>query len=79
MSDFVVSVSDELVHSLGKQSVERYLQSLVAKALLSLAAQDVLQDYDSYSLDNDPAWHQAWRNSFEQDRYSGLIKVSAHV
>ena len=79
MSEFVVKIEDDIVQSVGRKSIEQHLQTLVAKAVLNLAARDVLENYNESEVSDTDSWKQSWQTTFENDRYSSFIKVYANV
>ena len=79
MSEFVVKIEDEIVQAIGQQSIEKFVQSLVAKTILNFAAKDVLSDYDESDVTNEDSWSKSWKETFDNDSYSKFIKVYPNV
>jgi hypothetical protein len=79
MSEFVIKIEDEIVQVLGKQTIEKYLQTFITQTILKVSAADILKDYDNESLNEDETWLAAKKNAFLNDRFSQYIKVSTNV
>ncbi len=79
MSEFIIKIEDEIAQTLGRQTIEQYLQLLVTQTILKAAASDILKDYEADSITNDAAWTAAKRTAFNNDQYSQYIKVQANV
>ena len=79
MSEFIIKIEDEIVQTLGKQTIEQYLQLFITQTILKAAASDILKDYEKNNLTNDKNWINAKKSAFINDRYSQYIKVYANV
>lgn len=79
MSEFIVKIEDEIVHALGKQAIEQYLQAFISQTILKAAAIDILKDYEQEDFTQEETWRTAQRKAFLNDRYSEYIKVYANV
>lgn len=79
MSEFIVKIEDEIVQTLGKQTIEQYLQLFITQTILKAAASDILKDYEKDNLTSDKNWINAKKNAFINDRYSQYIRVYANV
>lgn len=79
MSEFIIKIEDDIVQSIGKQTIEKYLQTFISQTILKAAAIDILKDYDNDNIMNDKNWINAKKNAFLNDRYSQYIKVYTNV
>jgi len=79
MSEFIIKIEDEIVQTLGKQTIEQYLQLFITQTILKAAASDILKDYEKDNLTSDKNWINAKKSAFINDRYSKYIKVYANV
>jgi hypothetical protein len=79
MSEFIIKIEDEIVQTLGRQTIEQYLQLFITQTILKAAASDILNDYENDNLNGDKNWINAKKNAFINDRYSQYIKVYANV
>lgn len=79
MSEFVIKIEDEIVQTLGQQTIEQYLQIFITQTILKAAASDILKDYEKENLESDNNWINAKKNAFMNDTYSQYIKVYAKV
>jgi hypothetical protein len=64
MIEFEIHLEESLVQSFGYRKVEQYLQDIVQKIQLKLAAEDILNDLPAIDLENDTEWQlsreKAW-------------------
>ena len=79
MSEFVIKIEDDIVQSLGRQTIEYYLQQFIKQTILKVAANDILQDYNNTNFENDKNWLKAQKTAFQNDKYSQYIKIYANV
>ncbi len=79
MSEFVIKIDDDIVQSLGKQTIEHYLQQFIKQTILKVAANDILQDYDDSNFVNNKSWSEAKKRAFQNDKFSQYIKIYANV
>ena len=64
MTEFKIQVDDKVVNDFGKDVLERYFQEFYTKALLKLAASEILKDWnDGETLDKQwqAARERAWQ------------------
>ncbi len=79
MSEFVIKIEDDIVQSLGKQTIEHYLQKFIKQSILKIAANDILQDYNNNNFENSESWREAKEKAFQNDKHSQYIKVYANI
>jgi hypothetical protein len=58
MTEFKIQVDDKVVNDFGKDLLERFFQDFYSKALLKLAASEILKDLDNNEL-HDESWQSA--------------------
>ena len=71
--EFTVVVEPEIIDVLGVDKVNAFLQDAAVRLKLKAAAQEALADLPNFdSLVNDPEWHIARGQAWEQEktRYS---------
>lgn len=59
MTEFKISLEDQIVKSIGYNKIEDYLNKNINQIILKLAAQDVLNDLENLDLNNDDKWNLA--------------------
>ena len=69
MIELKVQVEESFVQTLGYEAVERQLQDLIQKAVLKLAAQDILEELPSIDLENDQEWQLARSLAWQQEKH----------
>ena len=79
MSEFIIKIEDDIVQSLGRQTIEHYLQQFIKQTILKVAANDILQDYNNNNFENNKSWLKAQKKAFQNDKYSQYIKIYANV
>jgi hypothetical protein len=66
MTEFKIQVDDKVVKDFGKELLERFFQDYYTKALLKLAAKEILKDWDDNET-QDETWlfarEQAWQKN----------------
>jgi len=64
MTEFKIQVDDKVVKDFGKDLLERFFQDFYSKALLKLAANEILKDWDdneTQDIDWKIARERAWK------------------
>jgi len=77
MTEFKIQVDDKVVKDFGKDNLEHFFQEFYAKALLKLAAKEILKDWNDneiYDKDWNIARERAWH---KQSHY--FLNVIANV
>lgn len=69
MVEFKVQLEESIVQTWGYQAIEHQLQDLAQKAVLKLAAQDILEDLPSIDLENDKEWQLARDLAWQQEKH----------
>ena len=69
MVEFKVQLEESLVKTWGYQAIEQQLQDLAQKAVLKLAAQDILEDLSGIDLKNDKEWQLARDLAWQQEKH----------
>jgi len=66
MTELKVQIDDSIIQSFGKEMVEQYVQEYITKAILKLAAKEILADLPNIDIDL-PKWNEArnraWKRS----------------
>jgi len=66
MTELKVQIDDYIIRSFGKDIVEHFVQDYIAKAILKLAAKEILDDLPNIDID-EKKWSesrkQAWKRS----------------
>lgn len=64
MTEFKVQLEDNLVQTIGYETIEKYLSDYITQMLLKISAHEALNDLKSIDLENDSKWkiarEQAW-------------------
>ncbi len=68
MTEFKIQLEDSLVQQFGYVEVDNYLEELVKKLYLKMAAQEILQDLEEIDLENDLQWQSARKSAWEQEK-----------
>ncbi len=66
MTELKVQIDDSLINSFGKDIIEHYIQDYINKAILKLAAKEILGDLPNIDIDNrkwQEARKRAWKRS----------------
>ena len=70
MTEFTITIEDDLVASLGEAAIEQSLHRFVERLNLKAAAEGSLHELQSIDLENDPQWQlareEAWKESQRQ-------------
>jgi len=77
MTEFKIQVDDKVVKDFGKDLLERFFQDFYSKALLKLAATEILKDWDDKETQDDN-WKLARERAW-QKHGSYFINVIANV
>ena len=78
MVEFKVQVEEDIVKEYGKDTLEKYLQEYLTKAILKLTAKEILDDLKIVNLKESvlsKAWEKAWDNYGKHY----FLKVSSNV
>ncbi len=73
MVEFKIQLDESIVQTFGYEQVESYLQDSVKKMLLKAAAQEVLEDLETITLQNDKEWQTARHLAWQQEKHKYLI------
>ncbi|TAH21222.1 MAG: hypothetical protein EAZ08_04280 [Cytophagales bacterium] len=76
MTELKIQIADSFIQYLGKETVEKFVQDYVTKALLRLAAQEILADLADIDIE-DTAWKEAREKAWQKNNY--FINVIAHA
>lgn len=64
MTEFNIQLEDNLVQTIGYETIEKYLNDYITQLLLKISAHEALTDLKSINLENDSKWkiarEQAW-------------------
>lgn len=71
-----VNIKDDLIESLGLETVKDYLATFVSQLELKMAAQDALTELATIDLTNDPEWQAARTLAWEQEKHNFLPRTS---
>ena len=77
MTEFKIQVDDKTVNDFGKDLLERFFQDYYSKALLKLAASEILKDLDDNEI-QDESWQSARERAW-QKHGQFFINVIANV
>jgi hypothetical protein len=69
MVEFKIQLEESLVQTMGHKQIETYLQEFIQKAVLKLAAQDILKDLQSMDLENDKEWQVSRNLAWQQEKH----------
>ena len=69
MIEFKVRLEESFVQTLGYKEIEDQLQDLAQKAILKLAAQDILEDLQHINLENDHEWQLSRNLAWQQEKH----------
>lgn len=78
MIEFKVQVEEDIVKEYGKDTLEKYLQDYLSKAILSLAAKEILDDLKSIDIKED-IWLQARERAWDGHGKHYFLNVIANV
>jgi hypothetical protein len=65
MSELKIQIDDNIIKSFGKETVEIYIQDYISKALLKLAANEILEDLPNVDIDQQK-WKQARKRAWNK-------------
>lgn len=68
MVEFKIQLEESLVESMGYKQIENYLQDFVQKALIKMAAKDILNDLANDEIENDSEWRLARNLAWKQEK-----------
>jgi len=77
MTELKVQIDDYIIRSFGKEIVEQYVQEYITKAILKLAAKEILDDLPNIDIDQQKwkeARNRAWKRGGQY-----FINVIANV
>ena len=77
MTEFKIQVDDKTVNDFGKDLLERFFQDYYSKALLKLAASEILKDLDDNEIQDESG--QSARERAWQKHGQFFINVIANV
>jgi hypothetical protein len=77
MSELKIQIDDNIIKSFGKDMVENYIQDFITKALLKLAAKEILEDLPNVDIDQQK-WQQARKRAWNRSGQY-FINVIANV
>lgn len=66
MSEIKIQIDDNIIQGYGKEIIESYIQDYITKALLKLAAKEILEDLPNIDIDQQKwqeARQRAWKRS----------------
>jgi len=66
MTELKIQIEDNIIESFGKNIVENFIQEYITKAILKLAAKEILEDLPNIDVDNqkwEEARNRAWKRS----------------
>ncbi len=66
MTELKVQIDDYIIRSFGKEIVEQLVQEYISKALLKLAAKEILDDLPTIDIDQ-PKWKEARKRAWERN------------
>ena len=69
MIEFKVQLEESFVQTLGYKEIENQLQDFIQKAVLKLAAQDILKDLQNIDLENDEEWQLSRNLAWQQEKH----------
>jgi hypothetical protein len=69
MIEFKIQLEESFVQTLGYKEIEDQLQVLARKAVLKLAAQDILEDLQHIDLENDHEWQLSRNLAWQQEKH----------
>ena len=72
MVEFKIQVEESIVQTMGHKQIENYLQEFMQKAMLKLAAQDILKDLPDIDLENDKEWQVSRNLAWQQEKHKYL-------
>ncbi len=64
-----VEVDDDLVRTIGIETVKSRLSSFASRLELSIAAQEALNELTTIDLTNDPQWQTSRSLAWEQEKH----------
>ncbi len=78
MVEFKVEVEEDIVKEYGKDVMEKYLQEYLTKAILGLAAKEILDDLKTIDV-NEEGWLRAREKAWDNYGKHYFLKVSSKV
>ncbi len=73
MVEFKIQLEESFVQTMGYQQIETYLQEFMQKAILKLAAQDILKDLENIELENDKEWQVSRNLAWQQETHKYFV------
>ncbi len=72
-----IEVKEELVESLGLDTVRDHLATFVSRLEVKIAAQEALAELATIDLTNDPQWQAARSLAWEQEKHNLLPRTDS--
>ena len=66
MTELKVQIDDDIIRSFGKELVEQFVQEYITKAILILAAKEILDDLPSIDID-EQKWKEARKRAWKRN------------
>ena len=77
MTELKVQIDDYIIRSFGKEIVEQFVQEYITKAILKLAAKEILDDLPNIDID-EQKWKQARKRAWKRSGQH-FLNVIANV
>ncbi len=74
MVEFKIQLEEIVVETIGYGAIENQLPDLIQKAVLKLAAQDILKDLSNIDLENDEKWQLSRDLAWQQEKHKYLTQ-----
>ena len=78
MVEFKVQVEEDIVNEYGIDNLEKYLQEYLTKAILKLAAKEILDDLKTIDVEEN-GWLKARERAWDKFGKHYFLNVSANV
>jgi hypothetical protein len=78
MVEFKVQIEEDIVNEYGKDILEQYLQEYLTKAILKLAAKEILDDLKAIDI-KDKSWLKARERAWDNFGKHYFLHVIANV
>jgi len=78
MVEFKIQVDEEIVKEYGKEHFEQFLQEYLSKAVLKLAAKELLDDLKTIDI-KENSWQQARERAWNNYGKHYFLNVTANV
>lgn len=65
MTEFKIKLDDQVVQTIGYNTIQQYIDKHILKMILKLSSQEILKDLEEIDMENDAQWkiarEEAWK------------------